>query len=267
MTNYLNNFKWIITGQEEMKLNPKSSEKFELINGLNIGDNLGEIYKEYDFGPDNLAISPKKLNGDIKEIINEYNTIHLEMVEKEQLVRERLDSDTIDKIKSNYHNYINDDIKIIKDFAIIMETFSHIQKKLSEFELGIKEFESVKLKTLNQDLNNQEFEIKIKLIDEKLYNTIKFIDEIKLTNDILMNKIIKLENIIKKNDDKGQEILSKLEKINIFDNENKNKKEKKLINKYNYFQISKYNFMLITFLTGTCVIGTYFGIKFILKRK
>ena len=54
------------------------------------------------------------------------------------MVRERLDSDTFDKIKSNYTDYINDDIKIIKDFAIIMETFSHIQKKLSEFESGIK---------------------------------------------------------------------------------------------------------------------------------
>lgn len=260
MTSYFENLKWIITRQEVSNMTSKSPDKFEIVERHN-GDN--EIALDYDFVPiDNNNL---KSQSNIQDIITQYNSIHLEMIKKEQLVRERLDSDTIDKIKSNYTDYINDDIKIIKDFAIIMETFSHIQNKLSEFECGIKEFESgIRTITSNQDSNNVEFENKIQQIDIKLNNTIKFMEEIKLNNNIVMEKIIKLENTINANDIKGQEILTKLENINVV-NKNNNvwHKQKK------YFKIPIYNYyndILIYVLTGSCIIGTYFGIKYILRK-
>lgn len=263
MANYLENLKWIMTKQEVSKPSSESPDKFEMIEKHNCDDDI-----MYVFNPDTYnSITPSN----IQDVITQYNTLHLEMVKKEQFVRERLDSDTIDKIKSNYSDYINDDIKIIKDFAIIMETFSHIQKKLNDFESGIKEFElNIKNKTLSQDSNNIEFENKIQQIDIKLDNAIKFMDEIKLNNDVVMKKIIKLENTINANDIKGQEILTRLEKINITNNDNK--KENNLIDWYQqnrYFGIPFYNDfsgILMYMLTGSCVIGTYFGIKYILRK-
>lgn len=268
MTSYLDNFKWLIDRQDKTKLSSKSPDKFEIIKKH--GGDI-EIEQDYDFGPSNNDISTSKTQPNIKEIISQYNTIHLEMVKKEQLVRERLDSDTFDRIKSNYTDYINDDIKIIKDFAIIMETFSHIQNKLSEFESGIKEFESgIRIITSTQDSNNMEFENKIKQIDIKLDNTIKFMEEIKLNNDMVMKKIINLENTINSNDIKGQEILTKLENINIVNNGDKIYNNKIGWYKQNrYFRIPLYNdfnSILIYMLTSSCVIGTYFGIKYILKK-
>lgn len=258
MTSYFENFKWIISKQEEQILTSKSPDKFVIIEKPNHNNEIGP---DYDFGPtnnDNL-ISQKNLEQNYKDVILQYDTIHLEMIEKEQLVRERLDSDTIDKIKSNYTDYINDDIKIIKDFAIIMETFSHIQNKLSEFECGIKEFETdIRTKTLNIDTNNLEFENKIQQIDIKLNNTIKFMEEIKSNNNIVMEQIIKLENTINSNDIKGHELLTKLEKINVVKN-----------NKNGYLHIpshDNFNNILIYVLTGSCVLATFFGIKYILRK-
>jgi hypothetical protein len=261
MTCYLENLKWIIGSQETSNSSSKSPDKFEIIERHG-GDN--EIELDYDFGPSNDDNSISKTQSNIQEIISQYNTIHLEMIKKEQLVRDRLDSDTFDKIKSNYTDYINDDIKIIKDFAIIMESFSQIQKKLSEFESGIRTI------TSNQDSNNVELENKIQQIDIKLNNTIKFMEEIKLNNDVMMKKIIKLENTINSNDIKGQEILSILENISIVNNGDKFYNDK--IGWYKqkeYFRIPLYNDfsnILIYVLTSSCVIGTYFSIKYIFKK-
>lgn len=269
MTSYLENLKWIIARQDETS-NPssKSPDKFEIIERHNSdGENKIEYY--FDQEDNNLISHPQS---DIQEINFEYNTIHLEMIKKKQLIRDRFDSDTIDKIKSNYTDYINDDVKIIKDFAIIMETFTNIQNKLNEYVSDIKEFEnSIRTKTLNYGANNLEFENKIKQIDIKLDNTIKFMEEIKFNNDMVMEKIIKLENKIYTNDIKGQEILTRLENINIANDDDK--KENKVINWYKqntYFCIPLYNDfsnILIYVLTSSCVIGTYFGIKYILRKK
>ena len=269
MTSYLENLKWILSKQEVSNPTSKLPGGFEIVDGHN-GDN--EIEGDYDFGPiaNTDSRSQSQTQPNIQDVISQYNTIQLEMKQKEQLVRERLDSDTIDKIKSNYTDYINDDIKIIKDFAIIMETFSHIQKKLSEFEHGIKEFElDMKNKTSTQDSNNQEFENKIQQIDIKLNDTLKFIEEIKLNNDIVMEKIIKLENTINLNDIKGQEILTRLEKINHTNNKDKNENIIGQCRQNGYFRIPLYNNLsdiLIYVLTSSCVIGTYFGIKYILRK-
>ena len=145
-----------------------------------------------------------------------------------------------------------------------METFSHIQNKLSEFESDIR------TKTLNQDVNNQEYENKIQQIDIKLDNTLKFMKEIKFNNDIVMDKIIKLENTINANDIKGQEILTGLEKINVINNNDKRENISYVINRYKkYFYIPMYSDIdniLIWILTGSCIVGTYFGIKYILRK-
>lgn len=257
MTSY---FKWIISKQEEPKLSSKSPDKFVIIEKPNYNNEIEQDY-ELSFGPanNNLTMEPEpEPEPNIEDVVSQYNTIHLEMIKKEVLVRKILDTDTIDKIKSNYANYINDDIKIIKDFAMIMETFSHIQNKLSEFECGIKEFETdIKTKTLNIDTNNLEFENKIQQIDIKLNNTTKIIEEIKFNNNIVMEKIIKLENTINSNDIKGHELLAELKKINIV----KNKNGFLLIPSHNVFSN-----ILIHMLYGSCVIATFFGIKYILRK-
>ena len=128
MTSYLENFKWIITKQEKPNTSSKSPDKFEIIEKHN-DDN--EIEHDYNFSPVNnnnlISQFQSQSQSNIQKNILQCNTIHLEMIKKEQLVRDRLDSDTINKIKSNYSNYINNDIKIIKDFAIIWKHF-HIFK-------------------------------------------------------------------------------------------------------------------------------------------
>lgn len=260
MTSYLNNLKWLVVNQEEYNSSINSPDKFEII----------EKHKEleYDFGSENHNLSNQS---NMQDIISQYNSIHLEMNKKEQLIKERLDSDTIDKIKSNYSDYINNDKKIIKDFAIIMDTFTHIQNKLKEVETSIKKFESnITTKSLNQDISNQEFKDKIQQIDIKFDNSIKFIQEIKVNNNVLMEKIIKLENIINTNDIKGQKILLGLEKISIINNkDNDDKKVNNLINWFNFFQSSKYNFnniLMIRVLTGSCIAGIYFSIKYISRK-
>ena len=265
MTSYFDNFKWIISNKEEHKANLKSPDKFEIVEN----HKSNEIESNCDFGSEYNNNHTYQKN--IHDVIYQYNTIHLEMIEKEQLVRDRLSIDTIDKIKTNYYDYINDDIKIIKDFAMIMETFSHIQKKLNDFESGIRVFElDVRNKTLNQDTNNQEFENKIQQIDVKLDNTIKFMEEIKLNNDLVMKKIIKLENTINDNDIKGNELLARLEKINITNNDDK--KENNIIiqheqYKYPYIPMcNDFNGILIYVITGSCIVGTYFGIKYLLRK-
>lgn len=111
---------------------------------------------------------------------------------------------------------MNDEIKIIKDFALVMESFNHIKDKLIEFESGMKEFESdIKIKTTNQDLSNAELDNKINMIDQKLNNTIVMIDQINSTSNEVMDKIVKLENIINTHSTQREELLSKLNKVEL----------------------------------------------------
>ena len=192
------------------------------------------------------------------------------MINKEQIVRKRLDSNTIEQIKSNCEEYVNDDIKIIKDFALIMESFNHIKEKLINFESGIKEFESdIKIKTSNQDENNAELDNRINHIDTKLDNTIKLMDQIKINSNDVMEKIVKLENIIMEHSIQRHEILTILDKIN-FDKTNVNKSNYYMfINKYfglnNFF--SKFNNdVLLMSVLGCGVLGTFLSIRYLLRK-
>jgi hypothetical protein len=211
MATYLNNFKWIISKQEEPKKNLTDKTELELnpLNSKTKSDSDSDCEKDY------AKINNEDLQTNINEIKNEYDKIHTEMINKEQLVRNRLDSDTIEQIKSNCEEYVNDDIKIIKDFALVMESFNHIKKKLKEFESGINSFESeILIKTSNQDENNAELDSRINQIDIKLENTIKLMEQIEVNNDNIMEKIVKLENAISAHSTQRHEILTKLDTIN-----------------------------------------------------
>lgn len=271
MASYFENFKWVISNNNQFRTDTKSPEKFEFVENIHHVNEENEENNIHKCDETKSSLNQlNKLNSEIKEVLTQYNSVHLEMVEKEQLVRKRLDSDTFDKIKSNYSEYINHDIKIIKDFAVIMETFSHIQEKLNSVESSIKEFESdTRVKNLTPNENNQEYENKIQEIDTKLNNTLNCIKDIKSTNDELIAKIIKLENTINDNEIKGNEILIKLEKIDSLNN-------KWNISNYLYFDLSNLNnlfsssnytnVIIMGLLSGTCIIGTYFGVKYILKK-
>lgn len=251
MSEYLNNLKLMIIGQTKYPKQIESEFAYDL---------------EYENDNEYTKIDSKNLQENIVEIKKAYEKIQIEMISKEQLVRKRLDSDTIEKIKSNCEEYVNDDVKIIKDFALIMESFNHIKEKLVNFEFGIKEFESeIKIKTLNQDENNAELDNRINHIDTKLDNTIQLMEQIKINSNGLMEKIVKLENIISEHSTQRCEILSKLNKIN-FDKSNQTKSNYHIffnnyLNLNNFF--SKFNNdILIVSMLGCGVLGTFLSIKY-----
>lgn len=272
MSNYLDNLKWIISRQTESNIEPNIK--------LNIRPNVSNPKTELEFDSaydsesefenvytvnEPLKINIEKIN--IEEIKKEYGKIHIELIKKEQLVRERLNSDTIEQIKLNCKEYVNDEIKIIKDFAIVMESFNHIKDKLIEFESGMKEFESdIKIKTSNQDLSNSELENRISMIDEKLNNTIVMIEQINSTSNEVMDKIVKLENIINIHSTQREELLSKLNKVELakpdyfgFWN--------RCVN--NLFGITNFNdgTLIKIFFGSTCVITTWYVFKYNLNKK
>ena len=257
MSEYFNNLKWIISGKTETNKYDTNKLSYDL-----------EVSRdsESDFENEYTKIESKDLYSNIMEIKNEYEKIQTELIKKEQLVRKRLDSDTIEQIKSHCEEYVNDEIKIIKDFALIMESFNHIKEKLINFESGIKDFETdIKNKTTNQDESNAELDNRINAIDTKLDNTIKLMDQINSNSNDIMEKILQLENIITEHSVQRQEIL---EKINNVYRDNSNY----LIFFTNYFNMNylnsslkfKNNTMLIAMLGGS-VIGTIYFRYFVKK--
>lgn len=274
MDKYFDNLKWIILGQTEIETKNLDNNLIKTETGLEFDstydsesefENVHSIDKQLKINMEKINI--EKIN--MEEIKKEYGKIKMELIKKEQLVRDRLDSDTIEHIKSNCIEYVNDEIKIIKDFALVMESFNHIKNKLIEFESGMKEFESdIKIKTINQDLSNTELDNRINMIDEKLNNTIGMIEQINLTSNELMEKIVKLENIINTHSVQREELLTKLNKVELA------KPDcvsfwTKYIN--NLFGISNLNFsdwvVGKIFFGSTCVIGTLVIIKYVWNKK
>jgi len=238
MTSYLDNIKWIMSGQKESNSNIISqfniqTNNFDELYSLNGSECDSEDY--HKIISKDLCVSPEQKNkpnltfkteSTLKSIQEDYNKIHNNLIEKERLVRSRVNSDTVEKIKANYTEYINDDIQIIKDFALIMETFEHIKDKLKDFETDIKDFEiDIKKNIICQDENKQELDNKINHIDLRLENTIELMNQIKLNGDEFIKKIIHLENLIKTHDEHRDEILLRLEK---FDKDHKEIKNNNL---------------------------------------
>ena len=264
MANYLDNLKWIISGQTESNIEPNLSNPKTELEFDSAYDSESEFENVYTVN-EPMKINMEKIN--MEEIKKEYGKIHIELIKKEQLVSERLNSDTIEQIKLNCKEYVNDEIKIIKDFAIVMESFNHIKDKLIEFESGMKEFESdIKIKTSNQDLSNSELDNRISMIDDKLNNTIVMIEQINSTSNEVMDKIVKLENIINIHSTQREELLSKLNKVELA------KKDdfgiwNRCVN--NLFGITNFNdsTLIKIFFGSTCVITTWYVFKYNLNKK
>lgn len=181
---------------------------------------------------DNLIFNPS---------YDAYNKLYSEMVEQEQIVRERLNSDTLEKIKANCEEYIDSDIQIIRDFANVMNTFTHIKEKLHEFELNINQFESdMSASKLIQCSTNTELDTKLVGIENKLSGVIDMVDKINSNSNEFMNKIIHLENLIKTHETNREQILLKLEKYDIFQKEIKENKLNRLFGYQNYYNYLKY---------------------------
>lgn len=290
MTSYLDNLKWIVSGQKETntntntKLNTDSNyiqtDNYDELNSLN----GSESDSDYDkIMSKDICINSELKNTNqtskpehtLKSIQEDYNKIHNELVKKEQLVRNRVNSDTVEKIKQNYTEFINDDVQIIKDFATVMETFEHIKEKLKDFEIDIKEFEDdIKKNSISQDINKQELDNKINQIDLRLENTVQLMNQIKFNGDEFIKKIIHLENLIQTHDEHRKEILSRLEKFDKEHNEMKNHNLRILnfFHDYQYqwifsnYNLSNYNnyFKYIGVGLGICSVFM-FGYKFLKK--
>lgn len=241
MISYLDNLKWIIPSQKESNSNITNqiniqTNNFDELNSLN----SSESDSDYDYDKiisKDLNVSPviKKTNQTLQNIQEDYNKIHLELLEKEQLVRSQVNSDTVEKIKENYTEYINDDLQIIRAYK--------------NYEKNIKEFEDIKKNSIGQNINKQELDNKINQIDLKLENTIELINQIKSNGDEFIKKIIHLENMIKIHDVHREQILSKLEKFDNGCDEIKNNNLKVLNFFHNYQNkylcvFSKFNYNL-----------------------
>lgn len=207
MNEYINNFKSLIKWKDNQTdnicTNSNELDKFEIIEKSILKTNL-EVEQSPNPNP----------SSNFNEIKYLHDKIHDEMIEKEQLVRQRLDSDTVEKIKTDYTEYLDNDIKIIQDFANIINTFEQIQSKLNDFESDIKEFElDIRKKTKSNEENNNELNERIDLIDTKLNETIDLMKSIKSDSDNCMKHILKLENGIIQNETKGQQILNKINNV------------------------------------------------------
>lgn len=264
MDKYLDNLKWIISGQTEIETTNSIKSETELEFDSTY-DSESEFENVHSID-ESLKINIEKIN--MKKIKKEYRRVQKELINKEQLVRDRLDSDTIEHIKSNCKEYVNDEIKIIKDFATVIESFNHIKEKIIKFELDMKEFESdIKIKTINQDLSNTELDNRINMIDKKLNNTISMIEQINLTSNELMKKIVKLENIIQTHSTQREELLTKLNKVELTKPECYSFWNKYV---YNFFDIDNLSFnegIGKILFASTCVIGTFVIFKYTWNKK
>jgi hypothetical protein len=226
MNSYLDNFKWFVPntttnnqmitqGGFEKKPNNESNSDYE-----SNSDSENEYHK-IDIDSKNIIININnhKSLGNLDTSQN-YEKIYSELLEKEQIVRERLNSDTVEKIKENYTEYIDSDIQIIKEFALIMDSFVHIKEKLVSFEKNIKDFENhIQISKTTQHENNSELENKINRIDSKLNETLNMWEEINSTSEKMINKIVNLENAIKENDIHREEFIKRFEKFDKEHNE------------------------------------------------
>ena len=236
MANYFNNLKWVISGHDapictnEINKNENQNQNqnqnqhtltntntnTELDNANNIGF-VSESESESELELDEYSDADSeheyhKIKPDINSAKENYNEIYSYLLEQEQLVREKLDPDTVEKIKENYIEYMNSDVQIIKDFAIVMDTFVHIKEKLISLENNIKEFSDDinKTKTIHYE-NISELDNKFNQIDTELIHTIKMVTGIKKQTDEFMDKIVHLENSIKQHDVHREEFCLKLE--------------------------------------------------------
>jgi len=233
MTSYL---KWIVsdkteTPKKEISLDNNKTDNIDKTYKINKTDNTDETYSipESDSDSEYHKIDNKKQTSsemgipipkgdDLLLYANakdKYDKTYKELVDKEKLVIKRVGSDTFEKIKENYTEYINDDVQIIKEFALVMETFDNIKTRLKNFESDIGNFESgIRKYIVNQDENKVEIDNKINQIDSKLDNTVGMIEKMKSDSDDFIKKIINLENLIKIHDEHRSEILFRLEKFN-----------------------------------------------------
>lgn len=261
MANYLENIKWLFTKQKEYMSSSILIDELETIKESIKGDE-NEIDSEFEY----LFFIPSIQDAILLETNN----------------KDKLCANTLEKIESNCSNYdgenqykvhdvthgVGHDNKIT-DFDVILETFSHIQNKLSAFELNARN------EKLIHDTTNHEFENKIKQIELVLDNTIKFVKEIKVNNDTLIKKISKLENAINSFNVGEQEIFKKIKKNNGSGSGSGSGSGRgsgsgsgsgrSIINRnmQNKFNIFFKNILLWAFVPS-CIIGTYFGAKFIL---
>lgn len=235
MSSYYGKIKWILTGADEDPPNTiithceqgnDSDGEYDKIgkDSNSPVNDLSSNVKNNDNNNNNddNAIELSSSNTDKKYSTNiqtefemandDFNKIYAEMIDKEQIIRERLNSKTIEQIKENYAEYIDNDIQIIKDFAVIMETFSHIKDKLKEFENNIKNFGSVSIIASETISDSSCTELNIIKTDlEKVINKVNMVDS---TSCDFMNKLVHLENLIKSHETQRELILLKLEKIN-----------------------------------------------------
>lgn len=298
MSNYFENLKWLVSSPNnnlnvvQIKQN-NSIESFESPNNqdnINMGkktfsgsesksivvpelDSELVEHSDSDHEYDKIVIpqSPKKSNYDTKQ--QSYTQIYLDLLEKEKLVMQNLDPDTVDKIKENYFEYLDSDVQIIKDFACVMENFFHIKERLKNFESDIKEFEqNIRTSNLAKISENKlELDEKISLIDEKIESIGLLMSGTKLLVDNYIDKITQLENSIKENETHRQEIISRLEN---FDKEHKELK-KTNTRFQNIFADYQKRFVItnfnpndwINYLSwGLMSIGIGYGIKFFFKN-
>ncbi len=266
MTSYFDNIKWIMSSQKEINTDINTCTNTETNLSL-IQDNK-EVESDSDYEYDKIGEKEIKNLNQLKTLSptnkGDYEKIYTELVEKEQIVRNRLDSDTVEKIKANYTEYMDSDVQIIKDFALIMETFVHIKDKLIQFETNIKEFENDMDKNkLVQFENKSELDAKFTHIESKIENAIELMNKINSNSGEFMEKIIQLENSIKDHDTHREQILSRLEKFDKDHNEIKNNNLKILsvfTNYQKYFMFSYSNSNNINYTRYLKYFGMGIGI-------
>ena len=295
MSGYLDNLKWLVSSPNSNKSGVVENKKNEDLDSGSDSEspNHSDSDLEYDkitvgLGESNKKNSEsnkknsqgkkKQLDSDCQQeqkirTQSDYSQIYSDLIKKEQLVRESLDPDTVDKIKANYTEYLDSEVQIIKDFAGIMENFVHIKEQLKNFELDIKEFEqNIRTSNLAQiSENKSELDEKINLIDKKIEELSGLMNG---TNGLVNNyidKITQLENSIKENETHRQEIMSRLEKFDKEHVELKNNSIKFLTVFTDYqkhFALTNNNSSnWINYLSWSLFsVGVGFGIKYLVKN-
>jgi hypothetical protein len=269
MFSYFNKF----VGSEKKETVSENFNNIEFVNNNNYIFNTNTSYgldSDSESEYDKIFIEKQSklidVNNDIssklsdpKEITNlndQYKKIYGELIDTDKLVRKHVsvDFNTVEKIKENCYEYIGGDVQIIKEFALVMETFENIKIKIKNFESDIGD--------------RLEIDNKMNQINLKLENTIETINKIKFDTDEYMRKIIHLENLIKIYDEHRNEILSRLEKFNKEHVEIK-KNNFQILNSQQYFLFAKSNYLDYLKYLGiglgicSCVI---FGLKIFKKN-